>query len=71
MHGDPTSVTLPYSKVKAELTAVIWNLSSPMDGRREMNPDLPVQLTAKAYLAGEDPALEAIARVIREDRAKK
>ena len=71
MHGDPGNVTLPYSKVKAELTAVIWNRSSPNDGRREMSPDLPVQLTAKAYFAGQDPALEAVGRVIREDRPGK
>src|SRR5205085_7611605 len=25
MHGDPADVTLPYSKVRAELTAVVWN----------------------------------------------
>ena len=71
MHGDPTNVTLPYSRMQAELTAVTWNLSSPMDGRREMSPDLPVQLSARAYFAGEDPAMEAIARVIEEDRAKR
>jgi hypothetical protein len=68
MHGDPASVVLPFSKIRGELTAVVWNLSSPMDGRREMSPDLPVQLTAKAYFAGEDPALEAVLRVIGGNR---
>ena len=71
LHGDPTTAELPYSKVKAELTAVIWNLSSPADRRREMSPHLPVRLTAKAYLAGEDPALEALERAIARERAKK
>jgi len=71
MHGDPTTAELPYSKVKAELTAVIWNLSSPGDRRREMSPHLPVQLTAKAYFAGQDPALDAVTRAIAHDRGKK
>jgi hypothetical protein len=36
-----------------------------------MSPHLPVRLTAKAYLAGEDPALEALESAIARVRAKK
>jgi len=64
LHGDPVSVTLPYSGVEGEVTAVRWQLSSPGDRRREMSPEVPVQLTAPAYFAGQDPALEAIYRMI-------
>jgi hypothetical protein len=42
-----------------------WNLSTPGDGRREMSPDVPVQLTARDYFTGRDPALEAVRRLIR------
>lgn len=68
-YGDPASVTLPYSGHQAELTAVRWNLSKEVfDARREMSPEVPVQLTAGAYFAGRDPALEAIFRMIESSR---
>lgn len=69
LHGDPVAVTLPYSGVQGELTAVRWQLSAPGDGRREISPEVPVQLTAAAYFAGRDPALEAIYRMIDSRRA--
>ncbi|MES1245806.1 MAG: hypothetical protein ABUT39_29635 [Acidobacteriota bacterium] len=64
LYGDPTRVILPYSKTQGELTAVKWNLSNPSDRRREISPEVPVQLTAPAYFAGQDPAMEAIYRLI-------
>ncbi len=64
LYGDPISVRLPYSKVMAELTAVKWQLSSPGDRRREISPQVPLQLTAEAYFKGKDPALEAVYRLI-------
>jgi tetratricopeptide (TPR) repeat protein len=69
LYGDPISVTLPYSGVQGELTAVKWQLSAPGDRRREISPEVPVQLTAAAYFAGRDPALEAIWRIIDSRRA--
>lgn len=69
LYGDPTYVQLPYSQVQGELTAVKWQLSEPGDRRREMSPEVPVQLTAKAYFAGQDPALETIYRMIRRSKA--
>lgn len=69
LYGDPVSVTLPYSGVQGELTAVKWQLSTPGDRRREISPEVPVQLTARAYFAGQDPALDAIYRIIDSRRA--
>jgi hypothetical protein len=68
-HGDASAVTLPYSKVESELTAVRWNLSrNAFDGRREMSPQVPVQLTAADYFTGKDPALDAVFRLIASAR---
>jgi hypothetical protein len=69
LHGDAVYVELPYSGVKGELTAVRWQLSTPGDRRREISPEVPVQLTARAYFAGQDPALDAIYRIIDTRRA--
>lgn len=64
LYGDATNVALPYSKTQGELTAVKWNLSTPSDRRREMSPEVPVQLTAPAYFAGQDPVMDAVFRMI-------
>jgi tetratricopeptide (TPR) repeat protein len=64
LYGDPIHVTLPYSRVELEVTAVRWQLSSPSDRRREISPEVPVQLTAADYFAGRDPALDAIFELI-------
>lgn len=68
LYGDPTPVKLPYSGTQAELTAVKWQLSTPSDRRREISPEVPVQLTAAAYFAGQDPALDAVFRLIARRR---
>ncbi|HEX8394899.1 MAG TPA: S41 family peptidase [Longimicrobium sp.] len=70
LYGDPAVVTLPYSRIQGEFTAVKWQLSTPSDRRREMSPEVPVQLTAAAYFAGLDPALDATLRLIAERRAQ-
>jgi hypothetical protein len=65
LYGDPSTVVLPYSKIMGEVTGVRWNLSiNVFDARREISPHVPVQQTAKQYFAGEDPALEAVYRLI-------
>jgi hypothetical protein len=62
-------VTLPYSGTNGEFSLVRWNLSmNVFDGRREMSPDVPVQLTAKDYFAGRDPALDAVFRLIDDGK---
>jgi tetratricopeptide (TPR) repeat protein len=69
LYGDPTVVKLPYSGTQGELTAVKWQLSVPSDRRREMSPEVPVQLTAAAYFAGQDPVMDAVFRLITTRRA--
>ncbi|HYR08871.1 MAG TPA: hypothetical protein VEQ60_13905, partial [Longimicrobium sp.] len=69
LYGDPTVVKLPYSGTQGELTAVKWQLSSPSDRRREISPEVPVQLTAAAYFAGQDPVMDAVFRMIATRRS--
>ena len=69
LYGDAARVILPYSGTMGELTAVKWQLSTPSDRRREMSPEVPVQLTAAAYFAGQDPAMDAVFRMIAARRA--
>lgn len=70
LYGDPVSVRLPFSGIRGEVTAYKWQLGSPRDRRREISPQVPVQLTAEAYFKGQDPALEAIYRLIDSRRRK-
>lgn len=64
LHGDPTHVVLPYSRIEGELSVFKWNLGNPWDGRREIVPDVPVQLTAQDYFAGRDPVLDTVFKLI-------
>jgi tetratricopeptide (TPR) repeat protein len=69
LHGDAAGVVLPYTGIAGRVTGVKWNLSREVfDGRREMSPQVPVQLTARAYFAGEDPVLAAVFRLIQAGR---
>ena len=70
LNGDFAQVRLPHSGLSGTIAGVRWNLSGDVfDGRREISPHVPVQLTAAAYFAGLDPALDAVFRLI--DRAQK
>lgn len=62
--GDESQVELPYSHVHAWLTSVRWQYSHPWDTRHSIVPQVPVQLSAKDYFAGKDPALETIKRMV-------
>jgi hypothetical protein len=65
LNGDPSDFRLPYSKVTGRVSAVRWNLSwNAFDGRREMSPEVPVQMSARDYFAGKDPALGAVLKLI-------
>jgi len=59
LYGNPTDETLPYSGL---VVSVATQLYQPVSGdaRLEIEPDLPVSLTLADFLAGRDPALEAI-----------
>ena len=70
LYGDPTFVYLPYSRVQGELTAVRWQLSSPGDRRREISPEVPVQLTARDYFAGRDTVMDTTLRLIERRQAR-
>lgn len=63
--GDESFTILPYSGIRGFLTSVRWQYSHPWDRRTSLVPDVPVLLTAKAYFAGQDPALETIAALIQ------
>lgn len=67
-YGDPPSFVLPYSGLQGEVAAVVWNLSSPRDGRPWIAPDVPVALTAEHYFANRDPVLETILRLLQRPR---
>lgn len=70
LNGDVAQVQLAHSGLRGSISGVRWNLSRDVfDGRREMSPHVPVQLTAAAYFAGQDPALDAVFRLI--DRGNK
>jgi hypothetical protein len=66
LNGDATKFFLPYSKIGASISAVKWNLSHPYDSRREISPDVPVQLTAKDYFSGRDTVLETTYQLIAD-----
>lgn len=63
--GDESFTILPYSGIRGFLTSVRWQYSDPWDKRTSLVPDVPVQLTAKAYFAGRDPALDTILTMIK------
>ena len=62
--GDESIYVLPYSGIMGAFAGVRWQTSHPWDQRRCIVPQFPVQLTAKAYFEGRDPALEAIFQTI-------
>jgi tetratricopeptide (TPR) repeat protein len=65
LNGDFAQVQLPHIGLTGTIAGVRWNLSGDVfDGRREMSPHVPVQLTAAAYFAGLDPALDAVFKMI-------
>lgn len=70
LNGDFAQVQLPHIGMSGTISGIRWNLSGDaFDGRREMSPQVPVLLTAAAYFAGGDPALETVFKLI--DRANK
>ena len=62
--GDESFFILPYSGLTGAFSGARWQLSHPWDKRRSIVPQVPVQLTATAYFKGDDPALDAVFRLI-------
>jgi len=49
-HGDEGRVLLPYSGSQATIAGVKWQLSDPWDQRASIVPEVPVVLSARAWL---------------------
>lgn len=58
--GDTRVVALPHSGMQVEISELYWQHSDPRDDRPWITPDLPVNPSAAAFIAGHDPALETI-----------
>jgi tetratricopeptide (TPR) repeat protein len=59
--GELVPFELPWSKLRVNVSDLYWQTSWPMDRRPFIPPELYAPPTAQAWLAGRDPALEAIA----------
>jgi hypothetical protein len=59
-YGDSRKLELPNSGLTVRLSSLYWQYSKPYDARTTIEPHIPAPLTADAYRAGRDPALEAI-----------
>jgi hypothetical protein len=68
--GDESQFILPYSGQIGSFSGLRWQISHPWDQRHSLAPQVPVQLTAKAYFRGEDPALDAVLQIIKEQKQK-
>jgi hypothetical protein len=62
MYGDAEQFVLPSSGLEVQASALHWIYSEPRDNRPWVVPDIPAELSSADYLAGRDPALEAILR---------
>jgi hypothetical protein len=61
-YGDSKRLVLPNSKVTLRVSTLWWQYWDPRDTRPWIVPEVAAPLTVDAYLAGRDPALEAIVR---------
>jgi tetratricopeptide (TPR) repeat protein len=68
--GDESVFILPYSGIMGSFAGVRWQISHPWDKRRSIVPQVPVQLTAKTYFEGQDPALNTVFRIIKQGDVK-
>ncbi len=58
--GETNVVTLPYSKSRAIISNLYWQLSSPQDARKWIAPTLYAPPTFESFRENRDPAMEAI-----------
>lgn len=58
--GEESPITLPYSKVRGNVSDLFWESSWPHDQRIWLAPQIYVAPTFKDFSAGRDAALEAI-----------
>jgi|GEM_PF-1679562 len=68
-YGSPSPFTLPFSKLSGRMSTKRWSLSRRADDfRRELNPHVPVTMTAQDYFAGRDPVLATALRLIERSK---
>ncbi len=58
--GETNLVTLPYSKSRAIISNLYWQISSPQDARKWIAPTLYAPPTFESFRENRDPAMEAI-----------
>jgi Peptidase family S41 len=58
--GDETFFTLPYSKIAVNFSDVYWESGWPNDARWSIAPDIYTPRTFAQYVAGDDPAMDAV-----------
>lgn len=58
--GEEVPITLPYSKVMANISHLFWQSSWPQDQRIWLAPSIYIPPTFADFRAGRDPAMEAI-----------
>jgi hypothetical protein len=58
--GEERPITLPYSKVVANVSHLAWQISWPADRRMWLAPQIYIPPTFADFSAGRDPALDAI-----------
>lgn len=58
--GDAREFTLPRSGILCRCSTLYWQNSDPRDDRRWISPDVPAEQSIADYLAGLDPAYDAI-----------
>jgi hypothetical protein len=58
--GETIPITLPYSKLEANVSDLYWQTSWPMDHRSWIAPLIYTPPTFEAFRQNRDPAMEAI-----------
>jgi dienelactone hydrolase len=59
LYGDTVNTLLPVSGVELRVARIYWQKSTADDPRIAIDPQVPVALSADAFFAGRDPALDA------------
>lgn len=64
--GEVSRVLLPWSGVQVSVASRYWQDSDPLDERPWIFPDVPVAMTWEDWRSNRDPALAAIATILRQ-----
>ncbi len=65
LYGDVRPVRMPSSGLVANVSSRYWPKAGPSDTRTAIEPDVKVEWTAKDFLAGRDPVLDAAVKALR------